>query len=227
MVNITYGMNKLITIAGLLLVLTACGENHGLKEETFLFAEGNADWIITDSTRYQFIMQDANEISYGFSLKDSSYYFGKSWSSILGITTHISYKEYHYQNFISNYGQSFHLSLTAGFPPYGDDLYIDLGDIAFSYDFVYETISRVNVFDHHKSSIMTDKGYEQDEEIFSKVEILNNLTIGDTAYGTVLHFKLEDFTEELYKHSVKEIFIAKNFGLVKYVLNSGLEVVRL
>ncbi len=38
MVNITYEMNKLITIAGLLLVLSACGENHALKEETFLFA---------------------------------------------------------------------------------------------------------------------------------------------------------------------------------------------
>ncbi len=172
-------------------------------------------------------MQDENGISYGFSLIDSSYYFGKSWSSFFGITTNISYKEYHYQNFISNYGQSFHLSLTAGFPPYGDDLYFGMGDISVSYDLAENTISRLDVFSFHKSQIRTDEGYEQDEEILSKVDMLHNFEIGDTSYSIVLHFKLEDFTEELYKHSLKEIFIAKNYGLVKYVLNSGLEVVRI
>ena len=219
-------MNKWITILVFAAVLSACGENHGLKEETFLFDEENKGWIVTDSASFRFIMKDSNGIGYGFSLVDSSYYFGKSWSSFLGITTHISFREYHYQNFSSNYGLSFHLSLTAGFPPYGDALYVDLGDIAFSYDFGYETISRINVFNFNKSQIMTDEGYEVDEEIHSTVQILNNLELGGTVYSGVLHFKLEDFTEELYRHSVREIFIARDKGLVKYVLNSGLEIVR-
>lgn len=220
-------MNKLISTVVLLLLLAGCGENHGLKEETFLFDEENKGWIVNDPGSFRFMMQDDNGISYAFSLKDSSYYFGKSWGSFLGITTHISYREYHYQNFFSNYGLSFHLSLTAGFPPYGDVLYIDLGDIAFAYDFNFETISRINVYNSNKSLIMTDEGYEVDEEILSSVEILNNLEVGGRVYTGVLHFKLEDFTGELYRHSVREIFIARERGLLKYVLNSGLEVIRI
>ena len=221
-------MNKWVIFTVLLFCLSACGENHALKEETFMFDEENEGWIVGDSANHRFIMKDNNGIGFGFSLRDSSYYFGKSWSSILGITTHMSYKEYHYQNFASSYGVAFHLSLTAGFPPYGDDIYVGFDDIDFSYDFGYNTISRLDVFSKHKSMSMTDQGYEQqDEKIFSTVAFLHNVTIGDVTYETVLHFQLKDFTEELYNHSVKEIFIAKDVGLVKYILNSGLEVIRI
>jgi hypothetical protein len=220
-------INKWLILIAALFSLMACGENHALKEETFRFDKANEGWIVEDSTMYRFIMQDDNGISYGFSLRDSSYYFGKSWSSILGVTTNISYKEYHYQNFYSSYGKSFHLSLTAGFPPYGDDIYVGLDDINFCYDFEYDTISRLDVFSKHKSMSMTDQGYEQqDGKIFSTVTFLNDVIIGDVTYDSVLHFELKDFTEELYHHSVREIFIAKGVGLVKYVLNSGLVVVR-
>ena len=219
-------MNRWAVFIILLFGLSACGENHALKEETFRFDKANEGWIVVDSTNYQFILKDSNGIGYGFSLRDSLYYFGKSWSSVLGITTHISYTEYHYQNFASSYGATYHFSLTAGFPPYGDHIYVGLNDINFAYDFEYNTISRIDVFNLHKSMSMTDQGYEQNEEIFSTVSLLNNITIGDLTYDTVLHFELKDFTEELYSYSVKEIFIAKGVGLVKYVLNSGLELVR-
>jgi len=219
-------MNRLITILIITVLIASCGENHALKEETFKFDEENKGWVNIGPARLSFMMRDSNNISYGFSQVNSDYYFGKSWSSFLGITTHISLTEYNYQKFISNYGIEFSLSLTAGFPPFGDALYVEMDDIGFSYDLAYETISRVNVFSLGKSLIMTDEGYEADEEIISAAQVLDNLEVGGTVYQKVLFFRLEDFTEELYRYSVREIYIARDVGLVKYVLNSGLEITR-
>jgi len=205
------------------IVLFSCGEDSALKEETIYFQDKNKCWITKETTGYNFIMIDNNGISQSFTMNIDDYEFNKSWSSFLGVNTEMTHTEYHYQSYTSNYGTQFSLSLTAGFEPFGDDIYIDLSGIGFAYDFKFETISRIYTDFGYKTKSMTDTGYElQDEDIFSIVEILDNYSTNYYEYETVLQFRLKDFNDKWDNFTVTEIYIAKNIGLIKYVLNNGI-----
>jgi hypothetical protein len=193
-----------------------------VKEETIYFDSENKDWITGYEIKDNFIMKDNNGISHSFSMTDNSYYFNESEGGYFFVTTHKESTEYHYQNFTSNYGTQFSLSLTAGFEPFGDDIYIKLDNVGFAYDFKYQTISRIDSPFGYLSRTMTDKGYENNVTINSTVEIIDSYVVNDLQYSEVLHLTFKDFVEQWEVFTVKEIFIAKKYGLIKYILNNDL-----
>jgi len=201
----------------LLLSLMGC-----VKEETINFDSENKDWITSYEIGDNFIMKDNNGISHSFSMTDNSYYFSESEGGYFFVTTHKSNTEYHYQNFTSNYGTQFSLSLTAGFEPFGDDIYIKLDNIGFVYDFKFQTISRIDSPFGYLSKTMTDKGYEKNVTINSTVEIIDSYIVNESRYLEVLHFTFKDYVEKWEAYTVKEIFVAKKYGLIKYILNNDL-----
>lgn len=211
------------------ILLSACGgEGNGLKTETYYFNEQNAEWLTKDTIADTFVMMDNNGISQSFSMRSDNYYFNKSWSSIIGITTQSSLTEYHFQSYRSSFGLKFSLSLTAGIPPFGDNIYINLEEVGFAYDFDFETVSRLETLFGYKSLLMNSDGYEvsEDGEILSSVEILDSLSTADTSYFEVLHFTFNDFNDQWTDYTVSEIFVAKEIGLVKYVLAGGVSAER-
>lgn len=207
--------------------LLSCGEDSALKEETIYFQDENKGWITSDSLGFNFIIVDNNGISQSFTMNRDNYEFSKSWGSFLGVNTDMTHAEYHYQAYTSNYGITYSISLTAGFEPFGDDLYIELDGIGFAYDFQFNTISRLYTDFGIKSKLMTDSGYElQGEDIYSTVNFYDTyLTTSDT-FENVLHFQLNDFKDNWEDFTVTNIFIAKNIGLIKYELNKGITLER-
>ncbi len=69
---------------------------------------------------------------------------------------------------------------------------------------------------------MTDDGYENNITISATVEIIDFYNVNNFQYSGVLHFTFIDFQNEWEPFTVKEIFIAKKHGLIKYILNSDL-----
>lgn len=227
MENSIRNMNKPITFLAFLILLVSCDEEHSLKEETCYFKQENKDWVLKDSVNIPFVMVDDHGISQSFSMSYSTCYFNKSWSSFLGITTHMTHTEYCYTACSSTFGTNFSLSLTAGSPPYhGDMVFIMIGDLGFAYDLDIQTIVRLDSPFGYKSKTVTETGYELNEDFLSTVEYLDSLTVSGIIYRNVLHFTFKDFKDQWMKYTLADVFVAKGYGLVKYVTLSGLSTVR-
>ncbi len=213
----------------LMLLLVACGGEQGaLREETLYFNQLNAGWISGDTLGDIFNMTDNNGISQSFVMNSDSYYFNKGWSSFMGINTSMTYTEYHHQAYNSGFGMRYSFSLTAGSPPYGDIVHISLDNVGFQYDLEFETVFSMDTPFAYKSYLITSEGYEvhDDGEIHSSVEILDSLVTSIATYEEVLHFTFNDFIEQWTAFTVTEIFLAREVGLVKYVLAKGISAER-
>jgi hypothetical protein len=217
--------NKLL-FACVILLIASCGEKSALREVTYFFEEENRDWIVNATSGDNFLMTDSFRITQSFQMNNNSCYFTEGSSGILVFTTKRSFWEYHYQEFISNYGISFSLSLTAGDKPFGDNLYISLANTDFAYDLKHNTISRISTLFGARFKIRTDKGYEDDEPIYSTVELIGSLEIEGSVYKDILHFSFNDFNESWTEFTITDIFVAKQLGLVKYRYNNGIECFR-
>lgn len=206
--------------------LQSCGGEgeHALKEEYFYMEEFNKDWLAPDSIGEVFIMKDINGISSSFKMTGNNESMGKSWSTVLGINTRTSYTEECFQSFKSGFGIVLGISMRANSPPHGDNISISLDRVGFTFDFDFETIHSLDTPFGYKSLLMTDKGYElhDDGKISSTIEILDSLEGSYGTYQEVLHFTFKDFNNYWTDFTVTEIFLAKEVGLVKYTLASGI-----
>ncbi len=210
-----------------LLLVTACGEDHALKKEHFYFAPENVGWLPADTLPETFWIRDNNGITYSYTLSTEDHYMNKSWSSVLGINTRMSFNEHHYKEYRSPNGSAFHISLTAGWPPFGDELYVSVMGTSFAWDLGLETLSRVEAGEMYLSRGMTETGYDEHQKILSTVEMLDTLRAGGTVYPDVLHFTLLDLpggTPNPWR--VIQIYLAKEWGLVRYDLACGIRYER-
>ena len=96
--------------------------------------------------------------------------------------------------------------------------------MGFQYDLESETVFSLDTPFGYKSYLITEKGYEihQDGEILSSVGILDSLQTAYGSYEEVLHFTFNDFNDQWSDFTVKEIYVAKGIGLVKYSHAGGI-----
>ena len=214
-------MNKYLIIL-IILTMCSCGEDDALKEETLYVSRENRDWLTADEVGSNFIMIDNNNIAQGFSMYQNSSDFSPSTSSYFGVKTKVTKTESYTQGYSSSYGQRFSYILTAGFAPFGDNLSIIINEISFTYDFKFKTIARISYELNYKSKLMTDKGYEENDKIYSTVEILDTITVNDRLFSGIIHFNFEDFSDKWSKFTIKELYVAKQYGLIKYTLENGI-----
>jgi hypothetical protein len=167
-------------------------------------------------------MTDDNGISQSFTQSEYNAYFTKSWTSILGINTHMSHIEYAYMNWFSTFGNGCSQSLTAGIPPHGDRLYLSVGGTGFEYDLDLETITRIDCSYGYLSRITTETGYEESDTIRSQVERMETLTVGNRVYTDVIRFRFGDFSSQWTPWTVTEFCVSKDSGLIMFKMNSGL-----
>jgi hypothetical protein len=207
------------------LLLSCGGEGeHPLKEEYFYLEDIHKEWLTPDSIDQVFIMKDINGISSSFIMTGNHEDLGKSWTTVMGINTRTTHTEECFQSFVSSFGMRLGISMRANSPPHGDNINLSLDQVGCSYDFDFESLHSLDTPFGYKNLLMTDKGYEKhyDGEIWSTVEMLDTLLTSYGTYQEVLHFTFKDFNNYWTDFTVTEIYIAKEVGLVKYVLASGL-----
>lgn len=59
-------------------------------------------------------------------------------------------------------------------------------------------------------------------QTISTLSLLDSLRVGNSIYRGVMHFCCLDLAEEWEDHTVKEIYLAKNYGLILYKLQNAL-----
>ncbi|MCK9299823.1 MAG: hypothetical protein M0P23_00445 [Bacteroidales bacterium] len=206
-----------------LFLFWSCGEDSPLAcEETYFVSNDKQEWLSEDSIGDSFVMTDQNGISQSFTMHRNNREFNKSWGGYFFITTHRTYREYFYQNYSSTYQWNYSLSLSALWEPYGDEIRAEVGSTSFTYNFNYECLSRLECGEGNLDKLMTDQGYEEDFKSYSSVKFLDSLRVGNTVYKELLHFTCLDLAEEWEEYTVKEIYLAKHYGLIQYKLQNGL-----
>jgi hypothetical protein len=214
-------MNRFLIIL-IIIVLCSCRDDWAFKEETIYLAEESKDWLTPDKYGTSFIMVDNNNISQGFLMNQNSTDFSPSESYYFGIRTRISRYESYTQAWTSNFGQMIMFILHAGSEPFGDRFSMSINGIDFMYDLKFKTIGNIYFNSSSKSKTMTDTGYEENETIYSKVELMDTLSVSGVKYYGILHFSLKDFKDEWSDFTTTEVYIARHTGLIKYSLNNGI-----
>ncbi len=209
-----------------ILFFTSCGEDFAFTTKYNYLEEETKAWSIPDSlNKTSFEMVDNKGISSTFNELTTQISFSTGQSGFLFIPVRKSQTENIYISCNSNYGLNFSMYLYAGFDVFGDYLNMNLGETNFSYDFKYKELSSVGIKNAYISRIVTDEGLEG-EKIFSKVEIIDNYTIGDKKYAQVLHFRLNDFETKIDIFTITDIYYAKQIGLIKYSYPNRVTMVR-
>jgi len=208
----------------MLIILGSCGEDWAFKEETFLVAPENDNWVPTEVNEESFIMTDTFGISYGYILDREEYYLDKSWGGYFGLTTHMSHTEYRSRSYTSTYGADYSISIRAAtWEPYGDELRIEVNDLVFRYDLALDKVSDLYTPFYSNSYTQTSEGYEYDEEIVSSCVVIDSFKIGERTFEDVLQFTLLDQPDKWGPHIPVNIYISKGVGLIMYTLNNGIE----
>jgi hypothetical protein len=203
------------------LLLSSCGEDWAFIEKTYTIDPVNDTWVPVEYEDTVFLVEDNYGIKQSFVLESDYYYLDKSWGGYFGITTDITYTEYRSRHYTSTFGDKFSFSIRAAtWEPYGDVLRVEVNDVVFRYDLGLEIITEVSTPFLHIGSTQTSEGYEFEDTILSTCTFLDTVVLNGTAYSDVLHFKLLDAPEKWKQETVREIFLAKETGLVKYILNS-------
>lgn len=211
-----------LALTFIVLLFSGCSEDWALKEETFSIAEENSDWLPAETDENSFIMTDNLGITHGFVIQGEEHYLDKSWGGFLGLNTHMTFTEYRYRAFGSTYGLSYYAALRATtWEPYGDHLSIEVDEISFKYDLGLHVISHLRTPTGTISKVETSEGYSPGEDIMSTCEILDSLTVNDRTYFEVIYFTLNDFSGNWNDFTVREIYFAKEYGLIKFLLNDG------
>lgn len=221
----TQFMNKVIYIV-LMWALVSCRKDKALKEKILYVSLENKEWLSTDSLGTSSLMIDDNQISQAFSRYENSTDFSQSSTSQFGINTTNTKRESFSQGYSSTYGTRYSYLLTAGFSPYGDEISININKLSFAYDFKFKTITRVGYEGKYKSKRMANEGYEEREKILSTMDLLDSIEINGKKYSEILHFTLNDFSEEWSNLAIRELYIAKQYGLIKYSYQSKVTFAR-
>ena len=66
-----------------------------------------------------------------------------------------------------------------------------------------------------------DDYYSYGVPMLSTVTFLDSITINNIDYADVMHIEYNDFASNYTDFTIREIFIAKGFGIVKIVRNNG------
>lgn len=226
MMNTSRLIISIISIS-LSVLMLSCRDDQAIVEEYFYIDDANSSWLLPEIDDDVFTIIDTNHISQSFVLESESSYMTQSWSSFLGVNYHMSWTEYRYRAYSSTFGDRFSFSLSSSWEPFGDHMYIELNDIGFEYDIQYDLVTRISSDSREYLSLgYCEDGYCNNDEILSTAEILSELQLGDKTYNDVLKFSYNDFEDTWGDKTIRELYLAKETGLLMYKLNGGLVYMR-
>jgi hypothetical protein len=216
--------NKVVLIITIFLIFQSCCPEAGFPDDTYSIKTANLDWLTDYQVDDGFIMIDSNNISTFFKLYNTDQHYTQSYSCTLGIRTHSSDREYQQQSFNSTFGIPFNISIDANFPPFGNKLWININQTEFVVDLDYKELIEVSLNgEFHKFKEEDIDSYiDGDLPILSQIRYIDTLEINGHVFLDILHFSLLDFTDKYTNFTVKDIYIAKNKGIIQYSLQNGL-----
>lgn len=203
------------------ILLVSCGRDNISRNQTFTIHENNRNWIPNHSIYQNFNMVDDYGISQNFYFQYINKYFQESSSSVFGVTTQTSKRENIYVKYVSMYNLYFSILLVALGEDRGDEISVSLEDLSFTYSFKNKVISRISFQNNYLQNSIDNNGGEN-QPLKSTVTFLDTLQIDNKTYTNVMKFQLKDFENLVKPNSITEIFLAQNYGLVKFKTKSAL-----
>ena len=214
-------MNKLFTLT-ILLLLFSCGKDD-LPRNTIQV--GDIQWLFQGDINDSYVMQDSNGISNSFTLISIDGFNDASGASQL---TNIDLSQ------ITNYSHKYtstssilRMGISAGYQPVGNKLYGEFDDLNFRVDLATHQLTYISLGTQYRSLTETDEGYvNYGGMMYSNASFFTNYTIEGTVYDAVFIIKLNDFSGSYSNFTIREFYVAKGFGVVKYVYNNGVVSLR-
>jgi hypothetical protein len=216
---------KLVLLA-IAMLFSACGDEYALSEKYYYLSESSKEWLLNDDqTRNTFTMIDDNGISHNYApyTQKRDYDIGTSGLVFLPMPTRKSYRERYYISTSSNFNHRFSMYLNASaIADWGDDMHFSFQDISLQFNI---NKAEINYISTQQVSYYNPSDIENIRK-YAKAEFVDNIEINGVIYKDVLKFEITDMKNKRSKYDIIAFYYAKGYGLIKYVYNSGLNVVR-
>jgi len=210
-------LNKIIFI--LIVIFTFSCKCPKEEDITTYLQPTSKEWFmdLVDTCIY---LQDSNLITQSFILfeKNNENFHIQQYGRVNDCPK--SQIEQYYRNYRNSFSNHFSFSIYAYT---GEDMTIELGNIDFTYNFDKNKITRIFVYEYYKSPTYYSDGTVEGDTIFSTVEYLDSYKVSNQNYDGVMLFTINDFVNQLSDFDAKQIYVAKHYGLIKYVTKSGIE----
>ncbi|HOO83271.1 MAG TPA: hypothetical protein PLS94_01795 [Prolixibacteraceae bacterium] len=217
-------INSSILLIFLVVLFSSCAEDQALKKVNYHLSDTISQWLVSDSVFMRFEMTDNNGINREYFMHANEHDETLGSSYFMGIKTQVSFTEYYFQRFRSNYSDEFSISL---YPSYNDDVYgeqihFSLNDLSFHYDNHLNIITNIYMGSHYLNLRITSEGVEDDSLISSSLCFPGSFSINGKEYSKLFHFKLNDLKEYWDDYTITDIYYAQGVGLLRYDMNNGL-----
>ena len=208
----------------LVVLFSSCDEDQALKKVNYHLSDTISQWLVSDSVFMRFEMFDNNGISREYFMHANEHDETLGSSYFMGIKTQVSFTEYYFQRFWSNYSDEFSISL---YPSYNDDVYgeqihFSMNNLSFHYDNKLNLVTNIHLGSHYLNLRITSEGVEDDSLILSSLSFPGLITINGQKYSNLFHFKLDDLQEYWDDYTITDIYYAHGVGLLRYDMNNGL-----
>lgn len=215
-------MNRLASFAlvfSVLFLVISCGDDD-LPQNPI--DPSSMEWFFQENVGANFIMHDDNGIANEFILEESIGANSQNGYQTNGLDADLSKINYYYQDFSDTYFSGLKLGVRSSYGSYGDTFTISINEVDFAIDLNEALVTSVHFESTYLAYSETDEGYENNEEpIYSTVTFLENALIDGVNYDEVMHIQYNDFIASNTDYTIKEIYLAKQFGLIQYVYNNG------
>jgi len=216
-------MNKLTFLSlifTVLLLTTSCGDKEDFPNP---IAASSMNWLFQEEVGQRFTMVDDNGITEDFVLTQSVGRNSQNDYQANGLDIDLSKISYYSQQFSTTYSDVFSMGLRSGYGNYGDTFLLNIGGVSYDIDLHEALVTSVRYNSDYLSYSTTEDGYENNgNPLYSTVTFLENEIINGITYEKVMYIKYNDFIVTNTDFTIKEIYLAKGFGLVKYIRNNGI-----
>lgn len=213
---------------GFVVALFSCAEDQALRKTTYNLSDTIQNWV-TDSTLLRFEMIDNNSIAREFVIGTNEHDYSLGSSYFMGIKTDVSFREYFFQSYRSNYADNYSFYLYPAYPDgiEGECIHFHFNELGFHYDFKLKIVTDIYLGIQSKNIFISSEQIESDTLLLSTFSYVDSLIVRDHIYTNLFHFHLNDLKEYWTDFTVTDIYFAQNDGLVRYKINMGLVFDRL
>lgn len=213
-----------ILLVFLVVLFSSCAEDQALKKVNYYLSDTITHWLVSDTAFMRFEVVDNNGIDREYFMHANEHDNTIGSSYFMGVKTQVSFTEYCYQRFRSNYFDEFSIYLYPSFNDdvYGEQIHFSINDLSFHYDNNLNIVTDIYFGSHYLNLRITSDGVEDKSLISSSLSFLDSISINGKEYSNLFHFKLNDLKEYWDDYTITDIYFAQGVGLLRYDMYNGL-----
>jgi len=208
------------------LFITGCGESFISNSITYRLDPITKRWLVSEAieeTGFLLGSDSSFNESYGFVSRTIG--FDKSIHSS-GFSKEEEEYEVIFQKFRSDLDSRFEITLRHNEPERGASISVLFDSLRFEYNLMSSKLYFVSFIDEYKHLYFFENQYFIEDTIYSRVILLDTVTINNLLYYGAMEFHLNDFSEKWQPWTIVSFTIAKQYGLIRYEYNNGMVVER-